>query len=96
MEHDRENGILKDGTGYKWKLKDFIFAPFSAVVGGLNAFGDSSSASYCSRYILSARQLTFDAEPFLAEQNKLDGYDYYHRAIKYSDNIAFACYKAFK
>lgn len=27
--------------------------------------------------------------------NQLDGYDYYHKAIAYFDNIAFSCYNAF-
>lgn len=70
---------LKTGEGYNWRFpRDFLQAPMAAALGALNALGTVSSASYCSRYSLSARQYLFDAEPFFLEGNKLDGYDYYH------------------
>lgn len=86
---------MQTGEGYKWRVKDFIQAPFALVVGSLNALGTESSASYCSRYTLSSRQYINDAEPFFEAENKLDGYDYYHKAFKFVDNIAFACYATF-
>ena len=52
---EAEHPTLARGKGYKWSLGDFIFAPFAFVVGGLNSLGDTSSGSFCSRYILSSR-----------------------------------------
>ena len=66
---------LQTGEGYKWRIRDFIQAPFALVVGSLNALGTESSASFCSRYTLSSRQKIKDAEPFFEAENKLDGYD---------------------
>lgn len=86
---------LKSGEGYKWSVGDFIQAPFALIVGSLNALGLESSASYCSRYTLSSRQLIFDAKPFFEQNNKLDGYNYYHKAFKYIDNITYSCYATF-
>jgi hypothetical protein len=86
---------LKDGEGYSWSFKDYLLSPFGLLLGSLNALGGDSSASYCSRYTLSARELIFESEPYFLEDNKLDGYDYYHKSISYADNIAFSCYNAF-
>jgi len=86
---------LETGEGYKWTFTDLISAPFGLLIGALNALGGDSSASYCSRYTLSSRELLFDAKPYFLEDNKLDGYDYYHKSIAYTDNIAYSCYNAF-
>lgn len=83
------------GEGYNWGFRDFLFAPFASALGALNALGDISSAAYCSRYTLSARQYVYNAKPFFLEENKIDGYDQYHQALKYADNIAYSCYNAF-
>lgn len=66
------------------------------VVGGLNSLGETSSSSYCSRYILSARQTRFDALPYLEAENYLDGYFYIWRSYQYTDNIAIACYNSYE
>ena len=92
---EAEHPQLETGKGYKWTLGDYMFAPFAFLVGGLNSLGDTSSGSYCSRYILSARQLTYEAKPYLQDGNKMDGYDFDHEALKYADNISFACVNAY-
>jgi hypothetical protein len=95
MQHEDQEHTLKTGEGYNWGFGDLLQAPFATGLGALNALGQVSSASYCSRYTLSARQYVYDAEPFFAEDNALDGYDYYHQAGQYADNIAYACFNAF-
>lgn len=86
---------LKRGEDYDWTLSGFLFSPLALMLGSLNALGGDSSASYCSRYTLSARQLIFDAQPYFEDDNPLDGYSTYHDSIAYADNIAYSCYNAF-
>jgi hypothetical protein len=49
---------------YSWTLISFVQIPFAIALGGLNSLGYQSSASYCSRYTLSAREELFQAQPF--------------------------------
>ena len=75
-----EKKRLRTGEGYAWSWTDALSAPFALIVGGLNSLGETSSSSYCSRYILSARQTSFDAVPYLEAENYLDGYFYIWRS----------------
>ncbi len=86
---------MQAGDGYDWTLFGVVEAPFALLLGSLNALGGASSASYCSRYTLSARQLMLEASPYFAAGTPLDGFQQYHDAIAYVDNIGFSCYNAF-
>lgn len=86
---------MQAGGGYSWSTFDIVQAPFALLLGSLNALGTASSASYCSRYTLSARELALEAGPYFAAAAPIDGLQQYHDAIAYADNIAFSCYSAF-
>lgn len=84
-----------DRKDFDWTLISFVQMPFAMMLGGLNALGEDSHASYCSRYTLSARESFFRAFPYFEVGEKLDAYTQIYLAVGYMDNIGYSCNNAY-
>ena len=94
LTQNRDREVAEDK--YKWTAVSYIQIPFAFILGGLNALGGQSHASYCSRYTLSAREELFQSVPYFEEDATLDGLTEIFQSLRFFDNIGYSCEKAIK